>query len=480
MSLANALGRLTRLRMRQGGRSGRRLAYSSGGYLERLEGRRLLSGSSPPVPVGPLPSVTLGLTDEQVAHADPVINWNATMLRAIWNDATPPTWASRVEAMVGVAVFDAVNGIDPIFQSYPVPGLTARPSHGASGAAAAIAAADTVLNALFPDQRAMFDAENQATLARVHGGKHESDGIAWGEFVGNAVLAWRGQDGSNATSNYMAAPAGGPPGVYELTPAAGLEPKLPGFLPALTPQWGNVTPWAMTSASQFLPPPPPALDSAEYAADFNQTKSLGAADSTTRTADQTLYSHFWADVPGHSATPPGHWDEIAEHVSLQRHLDLRQNAHLFALLNIGSADAAINCWDAKYIYNFWRPITAIRDPRASQINPATASDPNWTPLWNTPNFPSYTSGHSTFSGAASVILASIFGADTHFTNGSDDMPGYSRSFSSFAQAADEAGDSRVVGGIHFQFDNVAGLAAGRELGAYVVHNFLKRSTSHNS
>lgn len=480
MSLANALGRLSRARMGQRGRSGRDCAYSHGRYLERLEDRRLLSGSSPPIPVGPLPSVTLGLTDEQVAHADPVINWNATMLRAIWNDATPPSWASRAEAMVGVAVFDAVNGIDSIYQSYPVPGLTARPSHNASRDAAAIAAADTVLNSLYPKQRAMFDAEDQATLARVRDGKCKSDGIAWGQDVGNAVLAWRSQDGSNATSNYMAAPAGGPPGVYELTPAAGLEPKLPGFLPALTPQWGNVTPWAMTSASQFLPPPPPALDSAEYAADFNQTKSLGAADSTTRTADQTLYSHFWADVPGHSVTPPGHWDEIAEHVSLQRHFDLRQNAHLFALLNIGLADAAINCWDVKYIDSFWRPITAIRDPRASQINPATVSDPNWTPLWNTPNFPSYTSGHSTFSGAASVILASIFGADTHFSNGSDDMPGYSRSFSSFAQAANEAGDSRVVGGIHFQFDNVAGLTAGRELGAFVVHNFLKRSTSHNS
>src|SRR5262249_42886659 len=131
-----------------------------------------------------------------------------------------------------------------------------------------------------------------------------------------------------------------------------------------------------------------------------------------------------------------------------------------------------NCWDAKYVYNFWRPITAIRDPRASQINPGTTSDPNWTPLWNTPNFPGYTSGHSTFSGAASVILASIFGPNTHFTNGSDDMPGYSRSFASFADAADEAGDSRVVGGIHFQFDNSAGLAAGRALGAYIAQNFL--------
>ncbi|HEV3117600.1 MAG TPA: vanadium-dependent haloperoxidase [Gemmataceae bacterium] len=439
--------------------------------LEALEERCLLSGSSP-IPYGALPAVTLGLTAEQVDHADAVINWNAAMLRAIWNAGTPPTAASRVEAMVGVAVYDAVDGLHPIYEFYPVPGLGAGPHRGASPAAAAIAGADTVLNSLYPDQKAMFDAEYQASLARVPDGESKTDGIFWGQAVGNAVIAWRSQDGSNARSSYQAAPPGGPPGVYELTPNAGLEGKPPGFLPALAPQWGQVSPWAMTSAAQFLPPAPPALDSAEYAAAFNQTKSLGDTNSTTRTQDETLFSHFWADVPGHSVTPPGHWDEIAEHVSLQEHLNLEQNARLFALLNIGLADAAINCWNAKYVYNYWRPITAIRDQRANQINPATSSDPNWTPLWNTPNFPSYTSGHSTFSGAASVILASVFGRHAHFTIGSDDMPGYSRSFTSFAQAADEAGDSRVVGGIHFQFDNTAGLTAGRELGSYVVQNFL--------
>jgi hypothetical protein len=157
---------------------------------------------------------------------------------------------------------------------------------------------------------------------------------------------------------------------------------------------------------------------------------------------------------------------------LQRHVGLEQNARLFALLNIGLADAAINCWEAKYLYNLWRPVTAINDPRASQINPATTSDPSWGPLWKTPNFPSYTSGHSTFSGTADAILTAIFGSDTAFAIGSDDMPGYSRSFTSFAQAADEAGESRIFGGIHFVFDNHAGLQAGRALGGYIVPNFL--------
>ncbi len=439
--------------------------------LERLEDRCLLS-APPSTPPLLLPAVTVGLTDKQIDRADPVINWNAIMLRAIWTAATPPTQASRVEAMVGVAVFDAVDGIDPEYDFYSVPGLSGQPAPGASQASAAIAAAYTVLSSLYPNQQAMFDAEYQATLGDVHGSaKQKADGTAWGQTVANAVLVWRSQDGSNATSSYQAAPPGGPIGEYELTPAAGLEAK-GNYLPPLAPQWGQVTPWAMTSADQFRPPPPPAVGSAEYAAAFNDVKSLGAADSTTRTADETLYAHFWADVPGHSVTPPGHWDEIAEHVSLQQGLNLVQNAHLFALVNIGLADAAINCWGCKYIYNYWRPITAIRDPRASEINPDNTSDPNWTPLWNTPNFPSYDSGHSSFSGAASTILASIFGDNTPFTIGSDDMPGYSRSYTSFSQVADEAGESRVVGGIHFSFDNVAGLNAGRQLGNFIAQNFL--------
>ena len=438
---------------------------------EPLENRCLMSAAT--VPYGPMAAVTTALKPSQVARADVVIDWNATTLQAIRNAAAPPTAASRAEGIVGAAVYDAVNGIDHQFASYAVPGLTGKPAANSSPKAAAIAAADAVLNSLFPSQKAIFDAEHAATLALVLNNKAKTNGVAWGQTVADALLAWRSQDGSTNPSNYTPAPAGGTPGQYELTPAAGLEPKQPGFLPALAPQWGQVTPWGMISAAQFLPPAPPAVGSAEYAAAFNEVKALGDTNSTMRTADETLYAHFWADVPGHSVTPPGHWDEIAEHVSLQRHLDLDQNAHLFGLLNIGLADAAINCWDAKYVYNYWRPVTAIRDARASQINPANSSDPNWTPLWNTPNFPSYSSGHSTFSGTAEVVLSSVFGSHLRFTIGSDDMPGYSRSFSSFAQAASEAGESRVVGGIHFQFDNQAGLSAGRSIGQYIVRKFLR-------
>jgi hypothetical protein len=170
-------------------------------------------------------------------------------------------------------------------------------------------------------------------------------------------------------------------------------------------------------------------------------------------------------------------NEIAEHVSLMRGLTLAQNAHLFALLDIGLADAAIACWDAKYYYNTWRPVTAIPEANLDG-NPRTTADPNWTPLWATPNFPEYTSGHSTFSGTMDAILSSVFGRHVHFTIGSDDIPEYSRKFTSFTAAANEAGRSRVYGGIHFQFANAAGLASGRALGTYVVDNFLTKPKTH--
>src|SRR5438105_13279067 len=185
--------------------------------VEALEERSLLSGSQP-IPYGPLPAVATGLTDQQVGRADAVINWNATMLRAIWNAGTPPTATSRVEAMVGVAVYDAVDGVHPVYEIYPVPGLSATPKPDASREAAAIAAADTVLNSLYPAQKAMFEAEYQATLAQIPDTKPKADGIAWGQSVANAVLAWRSTDGSTATTNYQPAPPGGTPGLYELTP----------------------------------------------------------------------------------------------------------------------------------------------------------------------------------------------------------------------------------------------------------------------
>jgi len=227
----------------------------------------------------------------------------------------------------------------------------------------------------------------------------------------------------------------------------------------------------MTSGSQFRPPLTPALDSAEYATAFNEVKSLGRSDSTTRTTDQTQIANFWKDAAGTSYAF-GHWNTIAQGVSAQRGLGLVADARLFALLNIATADALISSWDAKYTYNFWRPITAIR-AADTDGNPDTAPDADWAPLIGTPNFPSYTSAHSTVSGAAAAVLTTLFGPGYHFTVGSEGLPGVTRSFASFDAAAAEAGQSRIYGGIHFRFDNQNGLASGHALGQFVVGNFLR-------
>jgi membrane-associated phospholipid phosphatase len=391
-----------------------------------------------------------------------ILDWNAIQINTIESNHTPPLPSSRSMAMVHVAMYDAVEGIhDARYTLYPVPGLDPEdaPRH-ASREAAAIAAADTVLNSLYPAQQATFDALYQAELAQINDGEQKENGIAWGQTVANAVLTWRSTDGSNAVVPYT---PGTGPGVWQPTP--------PGFLPALAPQWPLVTPFAMTSGSQFRPLSPPALTSTDYATAFNEVKSLGRIDSTTRTADQTQIALFWKDALG-TAYAFGHWNKIAEGVSVAQGLDLQDDARLFALLNIATADALIACWDAKYTYNFWRPVTAIQFAGDSSINPATLSDPTWTPLIVTPNFPSYTSAHSTVSGAAATILTTLFGPDYRFSAGSDGLPGVTRSFSSFAAAAAEAGQSRIYGGIHFQFDNQGGLASGAALAQFVVQNFL--------
>src|SRR5262249_40773437 len=240
---------------------------------------------------------------------------------------------------------------------------------------------------------------------------------------------------------------------------------------ALAPQWPDVTPFALSTGAQFRPGAPPALDSAEYAAAFNEVKSLGRVDSTTRTAEQTQIARFWNDGLG-TAFAMGYWKRSAQPLATDRGLSLVQDARLFALLNIAEADAQIACWDAKYNYNLWRPVTAIR-AADTDGNPDTDPDAGWTPLLVTPNFPSYTSAHSTLSGAAAEVLPSLFGPDHHFPVSADGLPGVTRSFDSFAAAAAEAGQSRIYGGIHYQFDNQNGQQLGRNVADYIVDGFLE-------
>lgn len=397
------------------------------------------------------------------AGADVVTDWNEVLLDAIRVDRTAPPRGSRVMACVHVAVFDAVNGIVGGYAPYHV---TDSAPAGASPEAAAAAAAHQALVVLFPAQKATFDAALAASLAAIPEGTAKSAGIAWGEQVAEEILALRAADHSADVLDYLY-PAG----------SGWWAPTAPAFAPALLPNWPTVTPWAATSGSQFRLGPPPPPNSAEYATAFEEVKRLGRAGSHVRTAHQTQIAFFWEDGPG-SYTPPGHWNAIAQTISKARGLSLLENARLFALLGITQADAAVVSWDHKYAYHHWRPLTAIA-AADNDGNPATEADATWTPLIPTPPFPAYTSGHSTFSGSASKLLELFFGTDAiAFTDPADpgrwpdQLTGVSRSFTNLSQAAEEAGQSRIYGGIHWQYDNQIGLASGRALAQQVFFNAL--------
>ena len=264
------------------------------------------------------------------------------------------------------------------------------------------------------------------------------------------------------------------------------RPTPPDYTDAWGPDWGRVKPFAIASTAPYLPPPPPALNSPEYAAALNQVESLGALDSTTRTSDQTQAAIFWSyDAPS-TGTPVVHNDQIVEDIALQEHNTLAQNARLFGLINVAQGDAGIVAWNAKYTYNFWRPVTAIR-LADTDGNPATVADPTWLPLGApnapgqptfTPPFPGYVSGHATFGGAIFTILADFYGTDNvHFTIGSDELPGVTRSFDSFSAASLENAWSRVWMGVHFWFDETAALSIGDALGNNIFHQIMGPSAS---
>ncbi|MBM4098184.1 MAG: vanadium-dependent haloperoxidase [Planctomycetes bacterium] len=395
------------------------------------------------------------LSTATATQADEVTFWNDVLLQAIRTSGTPPPRASRGMAMMHTAVFDAVNslanGYQPYHQSYP-----AIP--GAAGEAAVAQASRDVLVSLFPSQQATFDAALTSRLASLPAGPSRDAGIALGSTAAAGILNLRASDNSALVTPYT---PGTNPGEWRPTP--------PAEAPALLPNWPQVTPWIMSNGSQYRDPVgPPSLDGPEYAAALDEVRLLGDSNAQAlgnRTAEQTEIAFFWADGGG-TATPPGHWNRIAQDVVLDHSLSLVDSARTFALLNLGLADAAIVSWDNKYFYDFWRPITAIRE---DAVNP----DPAWTPLIATPPFPAYTSGHSTFSGAASAILAGLFGDEVSFATSQDNNPLVVREFTSFSQAAAEAADSRLYGGIHFRFDNEDGLVAGQRLGTHVVTTQLQ-------
>ena len=389
-----------------------------------------------------------------------VTEWNQTAatLTVLPASALSPVQQTRVMAIVQVAVHDAVNGITREYETYLSPGTA---PDNASPDAAAIAAAYHTLKNLFGSQTPLLNTLYTASLA-AHGLSDADPGIEYGTSAAVAILALRATDhASEAQFDYIV-PDGGSPGVWERLNNA----------PALLPGWGNVTPFVLRSSSQFRPDAPPAIDSERYAADYNEIKQVGVLNGSTRTTEQSQIALFWR------ASPTAIWNPVLSQVIASRNFDLSETARVFALFYLAAADASIACWEAKYIYNFWRPQPAIRKGDLDG-NGATDVDQAWTPFIPTPPHPEYPSGHTANSNAMATILTQFF----------DDNPGVplvvtiapiTRQWSTFSEAVDEVIDARVYSGIHFRTADEVGAKLGRQVAHFVSTHALRPCRGNGS
>src|SRR5467141_118729 len=416
------------------------LVHASGSHSASVEAKHQNPQASPSQPV------------------NPVLQWNRTLLVIVRTPGAQPATVhpTRSFAIMHAAIYDAVNAIDRTHRPYLVR-LSGVP-RDASQEAASAAAAHQVLVALYPGFKTTLDAELQQSLAQIPDGNDKVEGIRIGQTVADRILALRSNDGSNAKPiPYVFGTA---PGDYQSTP-----PNFPAQ-PQFT-HWSRVTPFALERANQFRPGPPPTLASDAYGDAFNQIKSLGIANSTTATADEALTGRFW------NGAIQNYWNEIAQTLSQARGLSTAQNARLFALLNLSFADDVIAFYDAKYTYNFWRPVTAIREA-ATDGNRNTLPDPTWLPeVGNTTPDPSYPGAHAVVSASGASVLISFFRRNHFdFTVTSEVLPGINRSFTSFSAAAEEATLSRIFGGVHFRSDLTSGQRLGREVADFVLESFF--------
>ena len=424
--------------------------------------------------LGVLALASLGMLHN--AAADEVFDWNVTGLEAAAAGGQNPIHVSRTMAMMQIAVHDALNAIDRRYEPY-LYAAKGEPT-AAAGAAIAAAARDVLAGVTpswgKPEQHekalAMVDGAYAAALAKVPDGLAKDHGIVIGRAAAAAMLTARKADGADGPAQYAPGTAAGqwrphPNPVPANPPIA--DPALAGGnWPALLPQWRGVAPFTMATPWQYRLPGPPALASAQYAQEYEEVKGIGGKNSSARTADQSEIAKYW-----YESSPQG-WSRIARVVAAQRGIDPWDNARLLALVNATIADGYIAGADTRYLYDFWRPVTAIR-AGDTDGNDATMADAAWETFLNTPPLPDYPSTHSVAGGAASVVLARFFGSDkVAFTMTSGPpFAGIARSFSSFSEAAQENADSRVYAGIHFRSACQDGIKLGGQIGrrAFAQH-----------
>jgi hypothetical protein len=404
---------------------------------------------------------------------DAILDWNSVFLNAVQTDGkvdrynrtaltntrvpgVAPPKETRDGAIMHKAMYEAVKAVNS----------NSNDAHkGASAEAAAVGAAYQVLSKLYPEKLKTFDEQRKHSLEEIQEDPSaENLGFDYGKLIGDRLLAERAKDLSNkAQTNYT---PGNDPGDYPETNDIGIS------VSALFPDWGKVTPFVLDDVARFRPDGPPKYGSDEYVREVEQIRHLGGLRETdlsyiNRTDEQTQIAQFWAYDRQDTFRPAGQWNEIAQQVALERGNSLEDNALLFAQLNVAMADAGIVAWDTKYIFNQQRPIHNIK-----------IEDKDWRPLLPTPPFPDYISGHAAFGGAAARVLENFFGEDIDLEIHSQELPGVTRTFtsfgniSSFEQAAIENANSRLYGGVHLDSSNVDGLTTGQKVADYVLDHFL--------
>jgi hypothetical protein len=394
-------------------------------------------------------AAAISVTMPGTARSDVVTDWNLVIFQVGGGGGR----LTRAMAITHIAMFDAVNATGPRYQSY----LAGVPDgSGASPEAAAVGAAYGVLIRLYPTQAVALDAARAASLAAIPDGPAKTLGLAVGDEVAAALVAARADDHWLDPNPAYVFTAG--PGVYEPTP--------PAFAPPVNVGAATWRPFALASAAQFRPNGPAKLHTGEYARDLAETRELGSATSATRTAEQSLIAQWHTET----ATPA--FNRIARILAADLHPDLLDNARTFALINIAIADATISCFEAKYAFASWRPITAIR--RAdSDGNPRTAPDPDWTPFIATPPHPEYPAAHGVISSAPAEVIRKAYGNLQGFTTTSSGVPGVSRTFESVRAFLDDATIARIYGGMHFRTALREGVWQGRKVGKWVLETTMR-------
>jgi hypothetical protein len=385
-----------------------------------------------------------------VCAADMVLDWNEVALARVLAARQLPPDSARTMAMVHLAMFEAINAVERRYAPYA---FTGRAPAGASAESAAAAAASSVLVKLFPDQAHAVEAAYAASMAGIADGYGKASGIELGREAAAQCLSMRARDGADAPSAYRPRTA---PGVYVLT-----------VLPQGS-EWPKVKPWFMGDGAQFRPEPPPALTSALWARDYQESRSAGARQSTARSAEQTEAARFW------TVTGVASWNPVVRALALSRPLDLVDNARLFALVNMAATDAFIAVFDAKYAHGFWRPITAIRNGDIDG-NDATSRDSEWLPLVDTPLHPEYPCAHCITHAAIGEVLEAQFGKGEvpKITMTSPTAPGVERHWTRISDYVQEVDNARVWGGVHYRNSTHVGERMGRRIGALALQNFLR-------